>query len=225
MIAVIENISATRFQLNGIPYPKTFLPFVVGSKIKVINVYDSDIELVTPSSLGDFTVDGAQPASLALLQEALIPVLFTKSSIGAITVNGQITNIDLQAGNVIEFTLADTSVIEIDLSALDQAQGLADHIGDMDNPHGVTSAQLNLGNVDNTSDNDKPISAAAQSAFDNKVDKGFTVIDIAAPGDKTDQWVIGKDIVGIVGGGSFLGFSTVPNPTLESDFDPILAAR
>lgn len=216
MIAVVQDISATRFTLNGIQYPKTFLPFVVGSKVKIINTYDSNIEIVPPSNLNDFTVDGNQFASVALLQEALIPALFTKSSIGGVTVNGQITDVVLSAGNVLTFTLADTSVVNIDLSALDQAQGLADHIAETDNPHSVTAAQVGLGNVDNTSDANKPISDAQAIVNNNKVDKGFTVVVVTAPGDKTNTWVIGSGIAGINQGGGFLGFSTVADPTLDA---------
>ena len=39
------------------------------------------------------------------------------------------------------------------------------HINNKENPHNVTKAQLGLGNVDNTSDLDKPISTATQSAI------------------------------------------------------------
>lgn len=47
--------------------------------------------------------------------------------------------------------------------------GKADvHIARDDNPHGVTKAQVGLGNVDDTSDADKPISTATQSALDLK---------------------------------------------------------
>lgn len=45
------------------------------------------------------------------------------------------------------------------------------HIIDTSNPHGVTKAQVGLGNVDDTSDADKPISTATQTALDNKVDE------------------------------------------------------
>ena len=45
------------------------------------------------------------------------------------------------------------------------------HIDDTDNPHGVTKAQVGLGNVDNTSDADKEISTLTQAALDEKVDK------------------------------------------------------
>ena len=45
------------------------------------------------------------------------------------------------------------------------------HISDINNPHSVTKAQVGLGNVNNTSDMDKPISSATQTALDKKVDK------------------------------------------------------
>lgn len=45
-----------------------------------------------------------------------------------------------------------------------------EHLENAENPHEVTKEQVGLGNVDNTSDLDKPISAAAQAAFDSKLD-------------------------------------------------------
>lgn len=45
---------------------------------------------------------------------------------------------------------------------------LNDHIADLDNPHETTKAQVGLGNADNTSDIDKPISTATQAALDTK---------------------------------------------------------
>lgn len=41
------------------------------------------------------------------------------------------------------------------------------HIASTSNPHSVTKAQVGLGNVDNTSDANKPISTAVQAALDN----------------------------------------------------------
>ena len=46
------------------------------------------------------------------------------------------------------------------------------HIKDTANPHNVTKAQVGLGNVDNTSDADKPISTATQKALDLKTNLG-----------------------------------------------------
>lgn len=44
---------------------------------------------------------------------------------------------------------------------------LTNHITDYNNPHKVTAEQIGLGNVDNTSDIDKPISTATQEALDS----------------------------------------------------------
>ncbi len=60
----------------------------------------------------------------------------------------------------------DTPVAKDDVRALwGQVQG---HVSSGTNPHGVTKAQVGLGNADNTSDADKPVSTAQQAALDSK---------------------------------------------------------
>ena len=49
------------------------------------------------------------------------------------------------------------------------------HIADKNNPHEVTKAQVGLGNVDNTSDLDKPLSNATIDALSLKADKATTL--------------------------------------------------
>lgn len=51
----------------------------------------------------------------------------------------------------------------------------ADHIADRSNPHAVTKAQVGLGNVDNTSDMNKPISTLVQQALDGKAEDSAVV--------------------------------------------------
>lgn len=58
---------------------------------------------------------------------------------------------------------------DIHVTATDK-QGWDAHVASTANPHGVTKAQVGLGNADNTSDADKPISTATQAALDAKVD-------------------------------------------------------
>ena len=62
----------------------------------------------------------------------------------------------------------------VDVSGLNQSA----HVTRTDNPHSVTKAQVGLGNADNTSDVDKPVSSSQQTALDNKYDAsnpdGFT---------------------------------------------------
>ena len=48
------------------------------------------------------------------------------------------------------------------------AQAIATHVADKQNPHEVTKAQVGLGNVDNTADLDKPVSIATQTALNEK---------------------------------------------------------
>ena len=43
------------------------------------------------------------------------------------------------------------------------------HIANKSNPHGVTKAQVGLGNVDNTSDANKPVSTAQQAALNSSL--------------------------------------------------------
>ena len=67
------------------------------------------------------------------------------------------------------------------------------HVARVDNPHGVTKAQVGLGNADDTSDADKPISTATQSALDLKANAdnaaltGIPTAPTAAVGTDTTQ--------------------------------------
>ena len=49
------------------------------------------------------------------------------------------------------------------------------HIASTSNPHGVTKTQVGLGDVDNTSDANKPVSTATQTALNLKADKTTTI--------------------------------------------------
>lgn len=61
-------------------------------------------------------------------------------------------------------------------AAADAAQDDIDnHVADLNNPHATTKAQVGLGNADNTSDANKPVSTAQQAALDlkqNRSEKG-----------------------------------------------------
>lgn len=55
-------------------------------------------------------------------------------------------------------------------------ESLREHLINYDNPHGVTKNQIGLGNVDNTSDANKPISNAQQEEFEKKLEKAQGVL-------------------------------------------------
>jgi hypothetical protein len=69
--------------------------------------------------------------------------------------------------NLSDVTNAATARSNIGAAA---AADLTAHTDSTSNPHGVTAAQVGLGNVDNTSDADKPVSTAQQTALDLKAD-------------------------------------------------------
>ena len=60
---------------------------------------------------------------------------------------------------------------EIDVINYGTVVQLQIHLDDFNNPHQVTATQVGLGNVDDTSDINKPVSIAQQTALDLKVDK------------------------------------------------------
>lgn len=64
----------------------------------------------------------------------------------------------------------DSETVSSDTLSLDEIEtDLTTHIANKNNPHEVTKAQVGLGNCDNTSDLDKPISTATQNALNTKV--------------------------------------------------------
>lgn|SRR3990167_3940130 len=63
-----------------------------------------------------------------------------------------------------------------DIATIDAS--LTSHIANVSNPHSVTKTQLSLGNVDNTTDLNKPISTATQTALDSKIDVDSSYINV-----------------------------------------------
>ena len=110
-----------------------------------------------------------------------------KEKLVGIADNAQVNVIETIAVNGVDLAVTDKRV-NIQLSTLDtltDAQKAAlnsgvtedkiteydAHVINKNNPHEVTKEQIGLGNVENTSDAEKPISTAAQAALDKKVDK------------------------------------------------------
>jgi hypothetical protein len=71
----------------------------------------------------------------------------------------------------IHFTEGNISHSNIQDIGINTHAQIDSHIADVANPHSVTKTQVGLSNVDNTSDLNKPVSTAQQTALDGKVDK------------------------------------------------------
>lgn len=78
----ITNINSQRFTLNGISYYKNFLSQVIGDTIRIVNAYDSKFELLRPTRFSNITLNGQPYPSAQALQMALLPVLYTRGTLG-----------------------------------------------------------------------------------------------------------------------------------------------
>ena len=61
------------------------------------------------------------------------------------------------------------SLVDLNSKLEDNETKIDTHISNKSNPHSVTKAQIGLGNVDNTSDANKPISNATKTELDKKI--------------------------------------------------------
>ena len=65
--------------------------------------------------------------------------------------------------------LIDSALNELESNSNNQEETLDEHIKNKNNPHNITKAQVGLGNADNTSDINKPVSTAQQNAINSAV--------------------------------------------------------
>lgn len=103
---------------------------------------------------------------------------------------GDATAKDIQSGWRISNTIF---VDNFDEKA--SASDLTSHTSNTSNPHSVTKSQVGLGNVDNTSDADKPVSTAQQTALNIKADSAHThpVTDLTAVGRTSTTFLRGDN--------------------------------
>lgn len=93
-----------------------------------------------------------------------------------------------EASGWVEEKAENVAQLQADLNTL---TGRVDtHIANEENPHKVTKAQVGLGNVDNTSDKNKPISDATQSALDLKADA--SALDLKADASALSEHILNK---------------------------------
>ncbi len=117
----------------------------------------------------DKPISTDQQAAIDAVQESIDDhVSETTGAHAAVAISSSATG-NLIATNVqsaLEEHQLDLDNIDIDFGLLES--DLSDHISDTANPHSVTATQVGLGDVDNTSDLDKPISTDTQTALDLK---------------------------------------------------------
>lgn len=81
---IISNIDKDKFSLNGIPYFKNFMSHTVGTKLRIVNVYDSTFELAPFASVDQYNVNGVIHTTVLALQTALLTILYSRDTLGAV---------------------------------------------------------------------------------------------------------------------------------------------
>lgn len=105
---------------------------------------------------------GGTPDPDTVTNDMLYPMQPTtiKANVGGSVAN-PIDATPAQIKGILGYTIAD-------IADAASATTLAAHTANTSNPHSVTKAQVGLGNADNTSDLNKPVSTATQAALDLK---------------------------------------------------------
>ena len=97
---------------------------------------------------------------------------------------------------IVELVIEDIPDLRDELDSKASQVDLESHTSNTENPHNVTKEQIGLGNVDNTSDMDKPISTATLDALKKLQEHSDIVYNVTSlfpgegQGDNKDQWTI-----------------------------------
>ena len=97
---------------------------------------------------------------------------------------------------IVELVIEDIPDLRDELDSKASQVDLEAHTSNTENPHNVTKEQIGLGNVDNTSDMDKPISTATLDALKKLQEHSDIVYNVTSlfpgegQGDNKDQWTI-----------------------------------
>ena len=159
---------------------------------------DNVLSNVTPGSLDSLSevVSAFQSADSSL--NGAITSLATSASSGLAAETSAREAADSALDSRLDTAESDINAIESAATTLagrvTTAEGsLSSHTAATNNPHSVTKAQVGLGNADNTSDANKPVSSATQTALDAKQIKD--VVAATAPSHTEGlRWVDSNDM-------------------------------
>lgn len=134
---------------NGIPLTRPFVNF--------LQVYDEEGNLVE-NNIGENYL----PTTLAVSNAIKVIQGYAEDD------TNQYTLAELRA--LVQENEENIDIINTTLGTLATKDELKAHVDNKDNPHNVTKEQIGLGNVDNTSDEEKPLSNAQIAELATKMD-------------------------------------------------------
>ncbi len=141
-----------------------------GTAIEIVdNLVTQDAAKALSANQG-YVLDNAKVANERVLTDVPGGAVFTDTIYNDSVIQGEVDLNTAKETNV-DHPLVETAV---PLGALFtdtpyDDTSVTEHIADMDNPHAVDKVDVGLGNVDNTTDLNKPISMATQTALDGKL--------------------------------------------------------
>jgi hypothetical protein len=181
------------------------------------------IEIVmVGSNTSGFRIDNvilSQGAGTSSTEQKAIATITTDSGIANATIkddtfqfkgaNGLIVS---ALGKTITFTPNITTILKSNYDSAftwisTNGANILSHLSNTSNPHSVTKSQIGLGNVDNTSDVNKPISTATQTALNAKLSGTLTTNRIPKA---NGSGVLSDSALIQVGGNLGLGSAVVP---------------
>ena len=167
----ITNIDSVTFEIDGIQYQKNFISLVAGNNLRIVDVYDVKLELASFDNYANYTVNGNTYNNVADLQEALLPVLFTRASLNGVTIDGDIINVEL-VNDTLTFTLSDGSTVNILLPYVRSVTGTA--VNNSDPRNVVVDKYPNVTSV-------FPLDLSSATLSNNLIDVAVTAINSQSP--------------------------------------------
>lgn len=138
----------------------------IGQQGSAISTLQSDVNDRVRTPHGDLLYLQYVPATNAIQYSVdgtnWVDILSSGISFGSITGNAD------DNASLVSYVAAQIAAAMVTIGNTYATQTIFnDHVSNTNNPHSVTKAQVGLGNVDNTSDLDKPISTAVQAVLNN----------------------------------------------------------
>lgn len=156
---LVNDVLVAQSNQNSVSLTIKSITKTTANKDKQLLLADGDPILLTdgtPILLGD-----SESARIARATEGL----YSQANDKVITINPATTS---TAGVMSSSDKSKLDSLKSQVEIDELVTKLDTHISNKSNPHSVTKAQVGLGNVDNTSDANKPISTATQNALNSK---------------------------------------------------------